>query len=299
MLEIITPERQAISWLEERGAGRVQLTRLGGHTNYVFLVERRYAPKSVLRLANHELSAELCPLAHHAARVCRIHQQVAELGLAPRLLATDIQDGIMWLEYVGEPHPVTQENSGGLRDMLQRLHASGLGADWSASGEVADGAGLGYLQPLINVSVGSDSVSGQQHQSLIAVAADYAGQLYQLGVERGYAECPLVPVHSDLNPGNCLYDVVAEKWSMIDWDFAGLRAAAWDYAGLCVEHGWTLEQSRAFVPAQISTADMIWFCALLALLSWTWHVQRASGVAVLKEKRAILIYWLSQLKSRG
>ena len=258
---------------------------MSGYTNHVFLVKQNGAPDSVLRLANHELGAEFCPLAHDTARVCKIHQHAAELGLAPGLMATDIPAGVMWLEYAGEPRCVMQGNFAGLQDMLHRLHHSGF--NWAESGELAaDGAGLAYLEQLIHAI--DDPAPPDR-----VPARHYAEQLYQLGEQRGYADYPLVPVHSDLNPGNCLHDKVRNRWFMIDWDFAGMRVAEWDYAGLVVEHGWNMEQCRAFAPPQLFTADLIWFCAMLALLSWDWHEQNGSAEAILKAKQDVLRYWMS------
>ncbi|CAA6822938.1 MAG: Unknown protein [uncultured Thiotrichaceae bacterium] len=62
---------------------------------------------------------------------------------------------------------------------------------------------------------------------------------------------------------------------MIDWDFAGMRLAGWDYVGLVVEHGWNMKQCRAFAPPHVLTADLTWFCAVFALLSWEWHEQNS------------------------
>ena len=281
-------EIKAISWLAQRGVRPVNLKRMSGYTNHVFLVTQVGEPGSLLRLANHELSAEFCPLAHDTARICKIHQQAAELGLAPRLIATDIPTGVMWLEYVGEPHYVTQNNFSSLQGMLHRLHHSGF--SWAESGEqTADGAGLAYLERLIDST--DDSVPPDR-----LFARHYAEQLYQLGKQRGYADYPLVPVHSDLNPGNCLYDRVRNRWFIIDWDFAGMRVAEWDYASLVVEHGWNMEQCRAFVPPYVLTVDLMWFCAVFALLSREWHEQNGSAEAVLKAKQGALVYWSGLLE---
>lgn len=285
MTTINEPERKATNWLAQQGVEPVSLKRMSGYTNHVFLVTQESAQDSVLRLANPESGAGFCPLAHDTTRVCKMHQQAAELGLAPGLMATDIPAGVMWLKYAGEPQRVTRDNFGGLQDMLHRLHHSGF--NWAESGgQAADGAGLGYLEQLIH----SVDDSAQPDRVL---ARHYAQQLYQLGEQRGYADYPLVPVHSDLNPGNCLYDKVRNRWFMIDWDFAGMRVAEWDYAGLVVEHGWNIEQCRAFAPPPLLTVNLIWFCAVLALLSWDWHEQNGSAEAILKAKQDVLIYWMS------
>lgn len=281
-------EKQALNWLAQHCVGAVSLGRMSGYTNHVFLVKQEGAPDSVLRLANHVAGAEFCPLAHDTARVCAVHLQVAELGLAPRLIATDIPAGVMWLEYAGEPCSLVQANFADLQDMLRRLHHSGL--NWTETGEqTTDGAGLAYLEQLIQST--DDSASPDR-----VLARHYAEQLYQLGEQRGYADYPLVPVHGDLNPGNCLYDKVRDRWFIIDWDYAGMRAAEWDYAGLVVEHGWNIEQCRAFAPPHVLTVSLVWFCALLALLSWDWHEKNGSAEAILKAKQEVLRYWLGFLK---
>ncbi len=280
-------ENTALEWLAQQGAGMVSLRRMTGYTNHVFLVQQAGEPDSVLRLARHELSAAFCPLAHDAGRICKIHQQVAELGLAPDIIATDIPAGIMWLDYGGEPHHVAPDNGGGLRDMLCRLHDSGFHWD-NPGGQEIDGAGLRYLEQLAHARGGSTLTE-------MSLARAYAKQLYQVGELRGYADYPLVPVHSDLNPGNCLYNKVRDRWSIIDWDFAGMRAAEWDYASLIVEHNWRLEAARAFVPSRVSTMNLIWFCAVFALLGWEWHFQNRSGNTVIAEKWRAVEYWFGLL----
>lgn len=291
-MEIASAERAALNWLASRDVRPVSLKRMAGYTNHVFLVKQDNTPDSVLRLANHGSGAGFCPLAHDTLRVCAIHQQAADLGLAPALMATDGAAGIMWLEYAGEPGDLTQANAGDLQNMLLRLHRSGL--NWiEPAGQVADRAGLGYLTEFMEQL--SDPVVDKPppYKRCIESACNYAGRLYQQGVQRAYADYPAVPVHSDLNPGNCLFHKARDRWFIIDWDYAGMRVAEWDYAGLIVEHSWTLGQSRAFVPPEMITADLIWFCTLLALMSWHWHFQRESVSAVLQEKWRVVEYWVA------
>lgn len=277
--------QQARDWLQQRGVVPVSLQRMSGHTNHVFLVEQAAGTRTILRLANHCLDTGLCPLAHQAARLIAIHQDAVALGLAPELLGYDTQQGLMWLRYAGQPAVLQEGDCATLRVLLDGLHRSQL--NWFDGAEQdSDGAGLSYLQQMLSRPPDGGGLLPEFVQR-------YAARLYESGVQRGYADYPLVPVHSDLNPGNCLYDETSGRWSLIDWDFAGMRVAEWDYAGLIVEHGWTLEQGRAFVPRRISTADLNWFCAVFALLSWDWHMQRGSPVAVLKEKQANFDYWMS------
>nr|CAA6818396.1 MAG: Thiamine kinase [uncultured Thiotrichaceae bacterium] len=265
-----------LDWLAARGVDRANLKRMSGYSNQVFLVEHENAALSVLRAPDRGVPSGLCPLAHDTARVFKIHQDVAELGLAPKVIEADLQTGIMWLEYAGEPHPLAKDNFVQWRGMISRLQQSGL--DWREAGaQEHDGAGLKYLRQL------SDSAPTSNGQV-------YADELLSLGLSRGYADYPLVPVHGDLNPGNCLYYNACDRWFAIDWDFAGMRVAEWEYAALIVEHGWNIEWAEAFAN-KINRADLSWFCAMFALWSWEWHVQRESAAEVIAQKWRIVEYW--------
>lgn len=276
--------RRAERWLQQQGVVPLSLQRMSGHTNHVFLIEQQGGVKTVLRMANHALAAGLCPLADQGGRIIALHNDAAELGLAPEVLGADAQDGVMWLRYAGQPCALQDQDYGVIRGLLECLHSSQL--DWFDDSEQnSDGAMLGYLEQLLKLPAES--------KHLYRPVQDYAAVLYEQGVQRGYADYPVVPVHSDLNPGNCLYDKTTGCWALIDWDFAGMRVAVWDYAGLVVEHGWELERGRAFAPESIATEDLVWFCAVFALLSWDWHLQRGSVEKLLREKQDVFLYWLS------
>ncbi|WP_020395670.1 phosphotransferase [Thiolinea disciformis] len=269
-----TPQQQAQNWLAQQGLPNTQLTPLSGYTNFVFLVEASKPPyRSVIRLANHSLAAGLCPLATHPAHSIKLHQQAEQLGLAPALLGLDEQVGIMWLADAGDRQALQTADFPAIRELLERLHDSGL--DWSLpDGQAPDIASLNLLTGL----------SHAPHSPLVHAAK----RLLQLATERDYAHLPLVPVHSDLNPGNWLQD--GQRWWLIDWDYARLMVAEWDYASLIVEHGWDKDKAQLLAP-RIALPDLAWFCAAFALLSWDWHVQRETDQAI--KKQAIAAYWLA------
>lgn len=268
-----TAAQQAHHWLALQGIHKATLTPLGGYTNRVFRVESGQNPKhSVIRLANHDLAAGLCPLAQYPQHVIRLHQDAVDLGLAPELLGFDAQTGIMWLADVGERRTIQAADFANMQVLLKRLHSSDLA--WRSPDQTdLDGASLQLLQRL------QSSANSEVNQT--------AEQLLKLAAQRGYAYYPLKPVHSDLNPGNWLHDGL--RWWLIDWDYARLMVAEWDYASLIVEHGWDSAKAQAFAP-EISLADLAWFCAAFALLSWDWHVQR--GTDQVERKRAMTAYWL-------
>lgn len=269
-----TPQHQAKTWLAQQGIRNPRLTSLTGYTNDVFLVESEYSPKrSVIRLANHKLAAGFCPLAEHPKQVIHLHQQAVNLGLAPELLGFDEQLGIMWLVYAGEQRTLTPTDFATVQTLLKHLHNSDL-VWYSPAQTTWDTASLQLLQGL------QTSSNPVIHQT--------ATQLLQLAAQRDYAQCPLRPVHSDLNPGNWLHD--GARWWLIDWDYARLMVAEWDYASLIVEHAWDSTQALLLAP-QIHPKDLAWFCASFALLSWNWHQQRGTDQAT--KKQSTTHYWLA------
>lgn len=253
-----------------------RLTPLAGYTNYVFKLEQdettEFPPLSVIRMANQDLAPELCPLAYHAEHIIRIHQQVAALGIAPEVLAFDSTKGIMWLAYAGQRQALSTSDHVPINQLLKQLHMSGL--DWSSSDQVIDIASLKQLKNLAQ----------QDHPELSTVAQ----QLVQLAQQRGYEHYPICPIHSDLNAGNWLHH--QGRWYLVDWDFARMGVAEWDYASLVVEHGWKIEEARDFM-SHLAPQDLAWFCAAFALLSWEWHVQRQTEQV--PTKRDTTHYWLA------
>ncbi|HPQ97292.1 MAG TPA: phosphotransferase, partial [Thiolinea sp.] len=188
------------------------------------------------------------------------HHDAAALGLAPALLASDDVAGIMWIAWGGRARQLTPPAMAQLQPLLTHLHQSGLA--WPEP--APDPAGLHLLQQ----QLGQTSLPPAWRETL-------AEPLLVQGFARGYDGWPLRPVHSDLNPGNCLHD--GRRWWLIDWDYAGMRASAWDYASLIVEQGWHPRQISP--PAGLAAADLDWFCACFALLSALWHIERGSGQA--------------------
>lgn len=268
------PQQQAENWLSQHGIHNSILSPLAGYTNAVFLVESTSSPnRSIIRIANHELAAGLCPLAQHPKQVIRLHQDAVDLGLAPELLGFDDQCGIMWLAYAGQQRRLQTTDFAEIRNLLERLHTSHL--HWRSPDQTdLDVASLQLLQRLASSS----------HVQVSSTAE----KLLKMAAERGYAQYALKPVHSDLNPGNWLHD--GTRWWLIDWDYARLMVAEWDYASLIVEHGWDKDKAQVLAP-QIPLPDLAWFCAAFALLSWDWHVQR--GTEQVAKKQATTAYWLN------
>lgn len=269
-----TPQHQAQTFLAQHNIHNPKLTPLTGYTNHVFLVESTQEPtRSVIRIANHDLAAGLCPLAQHPKHVIQLHRDAVALGLAPALLGFDEQVGIMWLAYAGERRALIEADFAEVRALLARLHSHDLA--WRSPDQTdLDVASLQLLQGL------QASSTAQINQT--------ATQLLTLAAQRGYEDYPLKPVHSDLNPGNWLHD--GTRWWLIDWDYARLMVAEWDYASLIVEHGWDSTKAQLFVP-QMPMADLAWFCSAFALLSWDWHQQR--GTDQVAAKQASTAYWLA------
>ncbi len=271
--EVVAPATRVRYWLSQQGLHAVRLTPLSGLTNHVFLVEtlNGQAPRrSVVRLANTGLAAGLCPLAHQTEQVIAHHQAATELGLSPALLAADVEAKLMWLAFAGSPRRLDAAGMVEMRGLLARLHGSGL--HWATPGK-PDPAGLAELTRLAEQGSGVLQVRAQQLQAL---------------ARPEYLHYSPVPVHSDLNPGNCLHD--GERWWLIDWDYATEKVALWDYASLCVEHDLSVVDSQLFVPLALQV-DLAWFCCNFALLSWNWHVERGSAESLIAAKVRVYERW--------
>ncbi|HPE60037.1 MAG TPA: phosphotransferase [Thiolinea sp.] len=261
-MHIPDPLQAAREWLAALGLRHPRLSRLsGGHTSHVFLIEQAQSPRrSVLRLANHGLPPALCPLASRPQQVIDRHRDAAALGLAPVLLAADATLGIMWIAWGGQERQLDPvADMARLHPLLTRLHRSDL--DWERL--APDPAGLQLLQQQLEQPFLSPAVRETLLEPLLAQ-----------GLARGYGDWPSVPVHGDLNPGNCLHD--GRRWWLIDWDYADRRASLWDHAGLIVEQGWHPQQLT--VPTRPAATDLAWFCACFALLSACWHIEQGSNL---------------------
>ncbi len=270
-------EQRALDWLQQQGVKADCLTPLPGYTNHVFLVEQSAAShtqRSVLRLADFSLSADLCPLAHQFNAVLQRHVAAAELGLSPEVIAADEQAGVMWLRFAGEQKPLKQSGFTVLRGMLNELYQSGV--DWGVGGQV-------FLKELLQQNITVEWGGAVNLSNYLQILTRQAQQ-------RGYFDYLTSPIHGDLNPSNLLHD--NQRWWLIDWDFSGMQIREWDLAGLIVEHNWDIEQALAFAP-ELGRADIKWFCSCFALLSWHWHVQRGSERNIISGKAATMQYWIT------
>ncbi len=269
-----SPAQRARTWLAQQGVQLDCLLPLAGYSNHVFWVKQSgatYPAHSVIRLADFSLSIDLCPLAYRFEAVVQRHRDMAALELAPEVIAAEPAAGVLWLHAAGQQKALRPAGFAHLRDLLSRLHHSGL--DW---GEAEPFRLRDWLRAEACPNALSHTATKQA--------------LYQQAQQDGYFDYPLVPIHGDLNPGNLLYD--GRRWWLIDWDFGAMQPREWDLASLIVEHDWRLEQALAFAP-EMTGAAIKWFCSCFALLSWQWHRQRGSQPQVLAAKARTMDYWIA------
>ena len=265
----------AHQWLLAAGIEPVKLSRLSGFSNQVYLVSTAAATRhSVLRLANKKAGSFISPLSQHAASLIQIHRDAAQLGLAPPMLGSDSNLGLMWLAYAGEPRIITQADWPDIQLLIESLQGSAL--NWQ-SGSI-DPVGIGLIQQCV---ADVDSPLRSNIDLLLSRA-----------VERGYEQLATVPVHSDLNPDNCLHD--GQRWWFIDWDFAGMRVPEWEYAAMIVEHGWDLRIIDHW--SHYTRGELLkWLCAALSIISWCWHVRRGSSPPLIRKSKQYADFWLRQI----
>ena len=292
----MSPKGRAQLWLAQRGILAATLTPVSGFSNHVFLVGQSnedYPRRSVLRLADFALPAGLCPLADDFKRVVARHKAAARLGLAPEVIASDEAAGLMWLCFAGKPTLPETHDLPEIWNLLHRLHQS----ERNAWGDET------VMQPVIDLEGFLIDLRYQLQQSDCNLLNEHDAhdllekltQVQYLGYEHGYFAYPHVPVHSDLNPGNCLHD--GERWWLIDWDFSGLQAREWDLAGLIVEHDWRQKYDDVLVN-NVDHDALLWFCVCFALSAWYWHQLRGSGPRLSEQQWQRLRYWLTLMVKR-
>lgn len=275
-------------WLTSQSLVTASITPQQGLTNHVFRVALAdgsatdWPRQFIVRMVNQSISSGLNPLQDNFDTITAIHRLAAELGLAPAVVATDVDRQLMALVDCGDPRPLAAYDMPEITALAQRLRDAAPA--WAeimptATGELATLPAWSLL----------GEIAGSHRQS-----AALAQQLLDMGDNAGLSALPLVPSHSDWNPGNWLHD--GQRWWLIDWDFAGWRPMWWDWASLVVEHQWSWQQAQrwlapSFALDQTGQHCLPWFCATMALIAKDWYEQRESEHSHIRRAQTAVEYW--------
>lgn len=268
MDDIVKEALQRIPMLAVKKELRV--TRMGGLTNLVFLVEDG-TDKFVLRIPGEGTE-------DYIDRSVEIHNATvaAEVGISAKLLFSDDKDGLILMEHLGNTVTMTPELFH-TRDQAPARAAKALRKLHSSGGEY------------------------KFRFELFAMIDEYLKMLDKLGAKlpQGYNDVvdaaepvraalianptPLAPCHCDPLCENFLD--TGEHMLIVDWEYSGMNDPIWDLGDLSVEAGFTetqdLEMMNAYcngvVPPTIY-GRMVIYKAMCDLLWTLWGlIQHANG----------------------
>ncbi|MFN2252470.1 MAG: phosphotransferase [Anaerolineae bacterium] len=164
------------------------------------------------------------------------HEAAARLGLAPSVLWSAVDAGIMITPAVADARPLSEADlqrpgpRSRLATALRRLHRSD--AEFESATDLA--SELERYEPLVDVR-------GEERGKLRAaleVGRAAAADLVRDGV-------PRVPSHNDPTPANALDD--GHEVCLVDWEYSGANDPAWDLATAIMEGGLKGEAADHFL----------------------------------------------------
>jgi thiamine kinase-like enzyme len=247
-------------------AGAWRIARLPSLTNRTFLVERGETEAYVLRLPG-KGTASYIDRAGEAANA----RAAAGIGITPPVLHADPASGVMLSRYLAGAVPLTPER---LREgnhfraavgLLKRLHDSKL----AFQGEMR-------LYPKIDQYLALASTPALR-------ALRRAGEALRPLLERDWAGA-LRPCHIDPTPVNFI--AVADRYFLVDWEYAAMCQPLWDLAGLSIEGHFDAAQDAAMLALYFGEAADLeaWqsrlhlYRIMLRLVAASWGaVQIAAG----------------------
>lgn len=208
-------------------AGPWRIARLPSLTNRTFLVECGAGEAYVLRLPG-KGTARYIDRAGEAANA----RAAAGIGITPPVLFADPASGVMLSRYLAGAVPLTPERLGdgnhfrAAVGLLKRLHDSGL----VFRGEM-------LLYPKIDQYLAMASTPALRELRR-------AGEALRPLIERDWSG-GLRPCHIDPAPLNFI--AVADRYFLVDWEYAAMCQPLWDLAGLSIEGHFDAAQDAAMV----------------------------------------------------
>jgi thiamine kinase-like enzyme len=200
--------------------GEIHLTRLGGLTNLVHLVELR-GEKIVVRIPGAGTES-------YINREVEVHNAAAaeRAGVAPQVLWADAKSGVMVsrallnIETMTPALFISRAGSAGRAGAaLAKLHHSG--EKFKFRFEL-----FAMIDGYLKVLSGKDVALPQGYHEVVAAAAPVRAALEQ-------NPAALAPCHCDPLSENFLDD--GKKMWIVDWEYSGMNDPHWDLGDLSVE----------------------------------------------------------------
>lgn len=268
---VLSPALVAV--LSELGLGQVRALHdiavrpIEGHSNLVYAIEA--GPR---RLACRFLSGRPDG---HGADERRASEQAWRLGIGAHPVLIDHRRGIAVTRWIEGAKPVSGRL---LRSDVSRLRqAFGLIARFHARA-------LGIRHAIDIGGAVAGAVDKAQNQKVLPSFWQEMARPYARALRRLENARTLAPSHGDPTPGNFLE--AGGRLRLIDWEYAGLAPAAWDFGYLAFEAGMDAREAcRVLASVQtghntsrgpLRCADIADAMFIAGILNTIWYV-RAAG----------------------
>jgi aminoglycoside phosphotransferase (APT) family kinase protein len=215
----------------------------GGRTNRSYLLEAGGA-RLVMRL---NTPGEILPGVNRAREI-RIWQAASQAGLAPPVLHSDEQAGLLVTEYIEGTTPDPSDVDGALInrlvDLLSRVHALDIevtAIDYAAHIEE-------FWRLIETRQVPRNEALLQRREAMQAFVTDFTAAASQIGL------CHHDPTRSNFVGRN-------NQLCLLDWEYAANGPVVMDFAALSIE--WCIDDAEmirrvALDPALLDTAKTIY-----------------------------------------
>ncbi|SMY07522.1 choline/ethanolamine kinase family protein [Flavimaricola marinus] len=251
-------------------ASEVTLTRQGGLTNLVYLVEGR-DQRVIVRIPGAGTEA-------YIDRAVEVHNARAAhaAGVAPEVLWADAGSGVMITRAIEGITTMTPEGFGSRKGSAARAGAAlaklhGSGETFQFRFEL-----FAMIDDYLKVLSTKDVTLPEGYHDIVAAAQPVKTLLAE-------TEVPLAPCHCDPLCENFLDD--GDTMWIVDWEYSGMNDPLWDVGDLSVEAGMDAAQDaelmRAYfgrAPTEAETGRMVIYKAMCDLLWTLWGlIQHADG----------------------
>jgi thiamine kinase-like enzyme len=223
-----------LRWMDAGATAAATITRLGGLTNLVFLIERG-SERCVLRIPGRG-TEEYINRAHEAQAA----RETARVHVSPEVLHFDAASGVMLTRYVEGSVTMTpqkfRERPGAparAGAVLRRLHRSD--ASFAFRFEL-----FAMIDEYLRVLAARDAALPHGYHALVAQAGSVRAAL-------GARALPLAACHCDPLCENFL-DTGERMW-LVDWEYSGMNDPLWDLGDVSVEGGFDARQDEEMMRA--------------------------------------------------